>query len=282
MHDCSPRMPKHTQRERGCFQLLVAATPLDDSLLFSWGLPLINPSWPDWFVAGTSGPIWATVLWDPGQGWQAVGIAGKCGAQRYLLLSQIVCGNALLWKVAASQCLVPDNSYSSSPVPWLWNQVTQIWMETIANISPCSLWNKHLPGLSAGYCTNCKWFWLSGLCHLFQRSGKQSVCHRAIHARSPGRDARWGFKWKKTSVERLRKTRILTCRIISCITSKETQIRSRVVGCEGNLYLISLSVQCSWQGPTSFAQTTAQFRNTGHAANIWLGCGCWSILAQRA
>lgn len=35
---------------------------------------------------------------------------------------------------------------SSSPVQWMWNRVTQIWMETIANISQQGLWKKHLAG----------------------------------------------------------------------------------------------------------------------------------------
>lgn len=33
-----------------------------------------------------------------------------------------------------------------SPVPRMWNRVTQIWMETIANISQHGLWKKHLAG----------------------------------------------------------------------------------------------------------------------------------------
>lgn len=53
---------------------------------------------------------------------------------------------------------------SSSPVQWMWNRVTQIWMETIANISQQGLWKKHLAGPSAGNLSNCKWLLLPSVC----------------------------------------------------------------------------------------------------------------------
>lgn len=168
---------------------------------------------------------------------------------------------------------------SSSPVQWLWNRVTHIWMETIANISQHKISGRSVElGLSVGNFTNCKWFWLpTSLCHLFLRSSKQLVYHQTIQ-RVAQCNARCGLKCNKTSVPG--KTVCLSCHSLNYLlhnrhgNDNDGVIRSG--GVVDEQWICSLPAR-----QTSFSQTAAQFRSVGRAANIGLGCGNWIILARK-
>lgn len=102
-----------------------------------------------WLPAGLVAP--GGCFGRPGWHWQKAAEAvsfrrGKLWTKASLVTSSMWCCFPNPVEKKGEPMTTAKQTCSSSPVHWMWNRVTQIWMETIANISQQGLWKKHLAG----------------------------------------------------------------------------------------------------------------------------------------